>query len=130
MARPVKYTPDRQQRVLEAITAGATRRAAALHAGIDEATLRNWVKRYFGFSELLARAEADVELRCTALILRAAELDARHAEWWLERRRPDDFARRDRIDLEVYVRQRAHELGIDEAEAIEMIRPQLKALAG
>jgi len=97
LARPSKYTPERERLVLEAISGGATRRAAALHAGIDEATLYNWLNHYSSFSGRIARAEADVEVRCTALILRAAEMDPRHAEWWLERRRPDDYGRRERV---------------------------------
>jgi len=126
MARPVKFTTERQQRVLEAITAGATRHAAALHAGIDESTLYNWLRRYSSFSSRIARAEADVEVRCTALILRAAETDPRHAQWWLERRRPADYGRQDRIELTVRetAQRLGAQLGIDpdaliaEAEAI------------
>jgi hypothetical protein len=42
------------------------------------------------------------------------------AAWWLERRRPDDYSRRDRVD--VTVRQEAQKLaaqmGIDAAELI------------
>jgi len=116
--------------VLEAITGGATRKAAALHAGIDERTLYRWMERYVSFASLIARAEADVEVRCTALILRAAETDPRHAEWWLERRRPDDYAQRQKLDLEVYVRQRARELGLDEDEALESVKPHLKLANG
>lgn len=115
--------------MLEAISGGATRKASALHAGIDEATLYNWLRRYSSFSGQIARAEADVEVRCTALILNAATTDPRHAEWWLERRRPDDYGRRDKVDLEVYVRQRARELGLDEDEAFNAVKPQLRLAA-
>lgn len=99
MPPKTKLTDARQQRILEAITAGATRHAAALHADIDDSTLYLWLKRNPGFSSLVARAEADVEVRCTAIILRAAEMDARHAEWWLERRRSADYGRREHVDL-------------------------------
>jgi transposase-like protein len=91
LARPAKYTPERERLVLEAIRGGATRKAAALHAGIDEQTFYNWMRRYSSFSGLIARAEADVEVRCVALILNAATTDPRHAEWWLERRRPESY---------------------------------------
>jgi len=87
--------------VLEAIRGGSTRKAAALHAGIDEHTLYNWLKAYSSFSSALTRAEADVEVRCTALILNAATTDPRHAEWWLERRRPDDYGRRERLEQDI-----------------------------
>ncbi len=129
MARPPKYTPERSRLVLEAISGGATRKAAALHAGIDQDTFGRWLKRYADFADRIARAEADVEVRCTALILNAATTDPRHAEWWLERRRPDDYGRRDKVDLEVYVRQRARELGLDEDEAFNAVKPQLRLAA-
>ena len=101
IGRPSKFTPERRARVLEAITGGATRTAAALHAGIDERTLYRWMDRYVSFASDLTRAEADAELRCTALIQRAAEIDWRAAAWWLERRRPDEYGRRERVDSRV-----------------------------
>jgi transposase-like protein len=94
VSQPPKFNEDRAERVLEAIKAGATRRAAAGHAGIDEDTLQNWRRRYSGFSEAIARAEHDVEVRCTATILKASNDDWRAASWWLERRRPAEYARR------------------------------------
>jgi hypothetical protein len=114
--------------VLQAIAAGSTRRAAALRAGVHEVTLVHWMQRSANFANAIARAEADVEVRMVALVMQAAITDARHAEWWLERRRPDDYAQRQRVDLELYVRQRARELGLDEDEAFESVRPHLKML--
>ncbi len=124
--RPSKRTPEREARILEAIRGGATRKAAALHAGINQDTLTDWTHRYSDFSDAIARAEADVELRLTAIILNAAREDPRHAEWWLERRRSEDYGRREKIDLDIYVRERARELGLDENEALEAIKPQLR----
>jgi hypothetical protein len=94
VSRPPKYNPERVDLVLEAIRAGATRRAAAGHAGIDHATLYRWLERNATFATLLTRAEDDVEIRCTATILHAAMDDWRAAGWWLERRRPGSYARR------------------------------------
>jgi transposase-like protein len=120
VARPVKFTPERQQRVLEAITAGATRHAAALHAGVDDATLYRWLARSESFATLVARAEADVEIRHAANIAVAAQTDWRASAWWLERRRSADYGQQARIELTV--RQTAErlgaELGIDPDELI------------
>lgn len=57
MARPTKYTPDRVGRLLQAIRAGNTRRAACAYAGIDENTLARWIARYGDFGESLTAAE-------------------------------------------------------------------------
>jgi transposase len=129
MARPTKLTAEREQRLLQAIQAGATRKAAALHAGIDERTLERCEQRFVGFADALSRAEADVEVRYAALIQQAAATDWRAAAWWLERRRAEDYARRDKVDLDVYVRQRARELGLDEDEALTAIRQGLRVVS-
>jgi hypothetical protein len=94
MSRPPKFNDDRAERVLEAIRAGATRRAAAGHAGVDHATLYRWLERNATFATLLTRAEDDVEIRCVATILQASTSDWKAASWWLERRRPDAYGRR------------------------------------
>jgi transposase-like protein len=94
VSRPPKYNEQRAQRVLEAIRAGATRRAAAGHAGVDDATLYRWIERYASFATLLTRVEDDVEVRCTATILQASLEDWRAAAWWLERRRSESYGRR------------------------------------
>ena len=41
----------------------------------------------------------------------------------------DTWTQRAKVDLDVYVRQRARELGLDEDEAVQIVRPHLRALA-
>ncbi|MBV9173618.1 MAG: hypothetical protein JOZ81_26440, partial [Chloroflexi bacterium] len=101
MPRPPKLTPERQERVLAAIGAGATRKAAASYAGVDESTLYRWLKRNASFASLLRAREDEVEVRACAEIQQAASADWRAAAWWLERRRPADYGRTDRVDLNV-----------------------------
>lgn len=128
--RPTKRTPEREARLLEALRAGNTRRAACHYAGITPETFSQW-QRFSEFSAAVQKAEADAEVRHVAQIAQAAMSGTWQASaWWLERRRPDDYGRRDRIDLEVYVRQRAAELGIDEEDALTYVKPQLKLAAG
>ena len=80
--------------MLEAIRAGSTRKAAALHAGIHEVTLITWANRFANFANDIARAEADAQLRMEAIVMQAAITDWHAASWWLERRRPDDYGLR------------------------------------
>jgi hypothetical protein len=93
VSRPPKYNEQRAERVLEAIRAGATRRAAAGHAGVSPDTLERWQRRYAGFADSLTRAEDDIEVRTVALIQQAAQTDWKASAWWLERRRPRDYGR-------------------------------------
>lgn len=120
MARPTKRTKERIETICDALRSGNTRRAAAAAAGISEDTLRNWEQSYSGFSELLARAEADAERGYLKIIETAAkprkvvkrkvkkvpgvgtiieyteyeEIDWNAARWWLSRRRRDAFGDR------------------------------------
>jgi transposase len=119
--RPSKRTPEREKRLLDAIRAGSTRKAACAYAGISDETLANWCRRSLDFLDALARAEAEYEVKCNAIISQAAQTDARHAEWWLERRRPEEYGRKDRIDLNVIrseAERLARELGLDPAEVM------------
>jgi len=128
--RPSKRTPEREQRLLDALRAGNTRKAACLYAGIDQDTLAIWQRRYSDFSDLLTRAEAQSEVALVSIIRQAAHADWRAGMALLERRFPDSWGRRERIDLDVYIRERALELGLDPQEALQAVQPRLKALSG
>lgn len=45
MPTPSKFTAERRSRILEILSAGGSRRAAAAQAGIDHATLGRWLTR-------------------------------------------------------------------------------------
>ncbi len=45
MPTPSKFTTERRRQVLEILSAGGSRRAAAARAGIDHATLSRWLAR-------------------------------------------------------------------------------------
>ena len=73
------FTPDKQKKVLDAVRAGASMRAAAGQGGIAESTLRAVVggdKRYVAdFIEFIAAfelAESDCETAMAAVIAKAA----------------------------------------------------------
>src|SRR5262249_28285562 len=57
--RPTKFSDDRVQRLLAAIRAGNTLRAAAMSAGITEDTVANWRRSSSAFSDAVTRAEAE-----------------------------------------------------------------------
>jgi hypothetical protein len=102
MARPLTYSPERAQRITQALAAGNTRRAAAAGGGISEDTLARWVRRYAGFAEAIKSAEAEAERAHVGNIVRAAAEGTWQASaWWLERRRPEDWRRRDHVEHDV-----------------------------
>jgi len=112
MGRPTKFTPERTDRLLDALRGGNTRRASCLLAGIGVQTLDDWQHRFPYFREAIEKAEAEAEVAHVANIVRAAQDGVWTASaWWLERRRPDDYGRVDRVELTL--RQTAERLGAE-----------------
>lgn len=106
MPRPPKLTPEVQNRIVMAISAGNTRRTAAVYAGIGERTLYTWLARRSGpyeqFRQAIEKAEADAIVATVTLIRQAAQTGTwQAAAWWLERMHPGEFGRKDRVKLEV-----------------------------
>jgi len=129
-----KYTPERVERIINALRAGNTRGAACHYGGIDHDTLLNWTKRYSEFSEAVSRAEGDAEVAHVANIAKASrEGDWRASAWWLERRRHEDWGRKDRINIVHIIRQMAEEQGLstqETAEALAEAERYLRELRG
>jgi hypothetical protein len=101
------FTPDRQSRIIEAITAGNYNEVAARYAGISEKTFYNWLARgeagedgYVQFLQSVKNAQAQAEVRDVALIARAAETNWQAAAWKLERKYYQRWGRKDRMMLE------------------------------
>lgn len=134
MARPSKYTPEREAKIVEALAAGNTRKTAARLAGIDQGTLENWMLRYSGFSAAVEKAEADAEASHVANIKAAAVGGSWTASaWWLERRRHEDWGRKDRLEIVQTIRQMVRDAGLGEdveAEAVAEAESILKELRG
>ena len=123
MARPSKYTPEVVARIVEALEQGATYEAAAAHAGVHYDTLNEWRKGFPEFSEALKKAEAEAELHWLEQIESAAAAGAwQAAAWRLERRYPERWGKRERVDVAMTVRREAErlaaQLGLDAAELI------------
>jgi hypothetical protein len=72
-------------------------------------------------------------MRCVALVMKAAAEDARHAEWWLERKYPQRWGRKQRHEItgkngEV-IRAQAEVADLTEALADPQLRELLDAVA-
>jgi transposase-like protein len=130
MARPTKYTPERVARIVEALEGGNTRRAAAMAAGIDEGTLERWVRRYAGFAGAGREAEAQAEVAHVSTIKQASDSgDWRAALAWLERRRNEDWGRRDKVEIVNSVRELARQAGATPEEEAAAVAEAERVLA-
>lgn len=122
--RPTKYTPERVKSILSDLAAGIPKQHAAIRAGVSDQTLLNWEHKYPEFAAGIRKAEADAVARNVALIQRAAQDGTwQAAAWWLERRHPEEFGRRDRLSIEYEAiiedtRQLAESRGVDPDAAV------------
>lgn len=106
--RKTRLTPERQQKILNAIRAGAYLETAAAAAGINKVTLHRWLRRgerypdtiYSAFSEAVHEALAQAELRDVLTISKAAgDGDWRAAAWRLERKYPKRWGTVSRTEI-------------------------------
>lgn len=101
--RPSKLTAPVKRRILAVLRTGGTRALACARGGIDTATFHRWLNNagadYREFSSEIERAEADAFANALARIDKAAKKgDWRAAKWLLERRMPDDYGERQRVE--------------------------------
>lgn len=118
--RPTKLTPELQAKIVSAIAAGNYMETAAAYAGISRDSLYEWLKRgrkerlrieagmpknrretrYAEFSEAVEKSMAQAEVADIAVIgMAAASGQWQAAAWRLERKYPEKYGRRDRMEL-------------------------------
>lgn len=89
-----KYTPERVERILEALRLGATHELACLHAGIHRDTLYEWMNSKDDFSDRIKEAEGAGAIGWLDKIEKAAnDGNWQAAAWKLERRYPRQYGR-------------------------------------
>ena len=104
-----KLTPERHERIVAAIRAGNTREAAAACGGITDRCLYYWLAKgakgrdadspCVQLFQAVKNAENDAEIECVAVIRDAMRKQWTAAAWWLERRRPDKWGRKESLDV-------------------------------
>ena len=107
--RPEKIDADIQAKICRTIRSGAYIETAAAYAGITKETFYKWLKRgkkdssgpYREFSDAVGKALAEAELRDILRIDKAAESQWTAAAWRLERRFPERWARREKIEADL-----------------------------
>jgi transposase-like protein len=116
VARPSKFSPSVGALIVEAVSRGATRDVAAEAAGVSPSTLYRWLREaadveeragvlssseraLVEFLESVKKATAAVEVEALDVIRSAAEGGTwQAAAWLLERRHPERWGRRARVE--------------------------------
>lgn len=111
-----KLTEPRIEAALDGLRHGMTRTAAAGAAKVTRATFYRWLDDET-FRDEVEKAEAQAEAAYTTVIAGSVSKNWQAAAWWLERRRHQDYGRRDsvemKIDLRTEIAKLATELGLD-----------------
>lgn len=112
MARPTKLTSEVEERLVHAISVGATFKDACPYAGISYQTFLNWRKRaqkaleqaeegdeepeemtdrFVEFFDRIKKAQGEAAVGLLTTINKAAHRDWKAAAWMLERRYPESY---------------------------------------
>lgn len=118
--RPTRLTPKVAQSICEIVKDGVSPEIAAAAAGIGRTAYYDWRSRgrvqpdtiYADFNEMLEQALAECEARAARVVVNAFPDSWQAAMTLLERRFPDRWGRRERVDI--YEHQRVRQ----EAERI------------
>lgn len=101
------FTPDRAMRIIHLIRQGAPNRTAALATGITEDAFYKWMQKgregregYDQFVVEVEKAQAQGEIERLNRISDAAINGNWQADaWYLERRYPERYGKKDRVDV-------------------------------
>lgn len=108
MARPTKLTPEVVEKIVAAIRAGSYVETAASYAGVSKSSLYEWLKKgatekdgpFREFSIAVEQAMAHADVRDISVIAAAAQKGVwQAAAWRLERKHPDQWGRRQVIQV-------------------------------
>lgn len=131
--RPTKMTPELQDAIVTAIRAGNYVEVAAAHVGISRECLYNWMREgarhpegpLGSFSDAVKKAMASSEVRDVALVGQAAATQWQAAAWRLERKHPERWGRKERIELSGDAKA---PIALARADLEQLTRAQLDAL--
>lgn len=107
--RPTRFVPEVKAKVIEALEGGNFRNVACGYAGISYEVMKQWIAKgrsdrkgsYYDFYRAVIEAEKTAEIKSVKLIMQAAVIDPRHAQWWLSHRWPQRWADKTRVRTEV-----------------------------
>lgn len=103
MSKPgpkTKLTSEVRERLLMALRGGNFRATACQWAGVSYRSFAEWMQRgkeqptsdLGEFRRAVIEAEKLAEIRAVGLVMKAAENDPKHAQWWLTHRYPQRWS--------------------------------------
>jgi hypothetical protein len=109
IGRPTKLTPEIAATICGLVAQGNYMKASAGAVGVDPGTVHRWVSKgaapdadplYRDFRDQLQKAKAMAEAKMVKVITTAANQGQwTAAAWWLERTNPEEWGKRDRVEV-------------------------------
>lgn len=145
IGRPTKLNAELADAILNTVAHGSTFHAAAQAAGVNRTTLIAWRERgeadldngkdtvFARFAHGLPRARARGEASLVDTIRAHATMDWRAAAWLLERRNPEDWAKRDSLDVNVTERAKPRDVAptdTNRTRILEVLNSAMRPPAG
>lgn len=90
-----RHTDVARDAIVSALRQGNTRRAACASANVASPQLYRWMDKSDAFRSAVEKAEAEAEAAAVKVIRDAMPKSWFAAAWWLERRRHEDWRKRD-----------------------------------
>lgn len=125
--RPTKMTEAVIGKLEAAFSWGCTDKEACIHAGINPDTLYEYQKSHPGFAERKELLRETPTLRARQVVnIALQQKDKQAAQWWLERKRKDEFSTRSELvqpePIKVFVTKEEQA----EADAVieEVVKPR------
>jgi transposase len=126
MSRRTKLTEEVIETASKLIRAGNYQKVVAQYIGVDESTWYRWLQKgekaknkrsiYYKFYKAVKKAEAEAHARNVAVIQQAAQTQWQAAAWWLERKYPELWGRKDKLGI-----------GIDDEDGLKIEIVQVRA---
>jgi len=113
--RKTKLTSELQKQICDLIKRGNYTKTACLAVGIDESCYYKWIKRgeeaktgiYFQFVQSIKRVQEEAKVRYLERIREAADNgNWTAAAWFLERKYPDEWGKKEKHTLEGKMEQK------------------------
>ena len=96
----MKFTKTRIKIILEAIGRGLSQKDAAKLADVSEVTLSTWKKENLNFLNAIEKKEIGVKEKIIDTIIRKSEKEWTAGAWYLERKYPEEYSERRRIEID------------------------------
>lgn len=124
MARPTVMTKEVLDKLRQAFLIGATNDEACGYADISVKTLYNYIEKQPEFLQQIEQWKNEPILKAKTTVVKNLD-DTKNAQWYLERKKKDEFAVRQEVTgkegdaIEAIINKYGKSEGVDEVPRIE-----------